>query len=229
MQNELLQLHLIHKDAGRVGTEWRASAKRKLGTKFQWIVNSNEELVQLEAEEIGKINAMALKKWHDQGAPGWGLDEKIQLLDEVISGVWNLGETGGKYARVIRKFERWVSRCHKILEAREREETPENSEIIFLEELDSGWKDDCLLMSRKLESWRGNLKALGSPDHGSSLGIVVEGCRNLVKGMLTELSMMTQIERDAMRKETEWIKTMNDDMMDDDDNMPTAGAVWRSR
>ena len=208
--------------------EWRASAKRKLGARFEAVVAKNEQLVQLEVEETGKINAAALKKWKDLGTPGWGLDEKIQLLDEVISGVWILGDSGGKYGRVVRRFERWLIRCQDIMSARAEDEGLEDDEVVFLEELDAAWKDECQILCRKLDSWRGQIKNLGTIDPGSSLAIVVDGCRNLVSSMLMELKVMSQIERDAMSMETEWIKSMNDDVLDDKDT-PVAGAIWRSR
>ncbi|KAH7360596.1 hypothetical protein BKA65DRAFT_189122 [Rhexocercosporidium sp. MPI-PUGE-AT-0058] len=230
LQNELLQLHLLHRDAAQVEKEWKASAKRKLGTRFHSIVDKNEELVQLEVEETGRINALALKKWQDMGTPGWGLDEKIQVLDEVVTGVWNLGESGGKYSRVVRKFERWFRYCKDILEMRANDEGLDGGdEVVFVEELDRGWKDDCLVLGRKLETWRVQLRELGVPDdHGSSLSVVVNGTRGLVKGMLAELNAMAQIERDAMRMEVEWIKGMNDDVLDNDTDTPP-GAIWRSR
>lgn len=229
LQNELLQLHLLHKDAASVDREWRASAKRKLGARFQSVVDRNEALVELEVEEMGKINAAAFQKWQGQGAPGWGLEEKVQILDEVVSGVWNMGESGGKYARAVRKFERWLGKCQDTLEARSRDDEDEDEEIVFLEDLDANWKDDCLILGRKLESWQRQLRDLGSPGSGSSLATVVEGCRRLVREMLTELAVMAQIERDAMSKEVEWIKSMNDDITEDDQSMPTAGAIWRAR
>ena len=208
--------------------EWRVSAKSRLGARFQSVVDRNETLVQLEVEETGKINAAALKRWQDLGTPGWGLEEKIQVLDEVISGVWNLGDSGGKYERVVRKFERWLIRCQDILGARAHDEGLEDDEYVFLEELDAGWKDDCLILSRKLESWRDHLKDLGTLDFDSSLAVVVDRYRNLVSGMLMESNLMAQIERDAMNMEAEWIKSMNDDVLDDKDT-PVAGAIWRTR
>lgn len=211
----------------KVEKEWRSSAKRKLGARFQSVVERNEKLVALEAEEMGKINATALQQWQDTGSPGWGLEEKIQVLDEVLIGVWNLGQSGGKYTRVVARFERWLRLCQDILESRSRDDELTDEDIVFLEELDSGWNDDCLILGRKLESWRDHLKHLGSPDPGSSLATVVDGCRSLVRGMLMELAIMGQIERDAVAMELEWIKSMNDDTMDDDENIPVAGAVWR--
>ena len=149
--------------------QWRSSAKRKLGSKFESVVSKHESLVQLEMKEIGKTNAAALKKWQDTGTPGWGLEEKIQVLDELLGGLWNLGDSGGKYARVVRTFERWLDRYQDILELRKNHDGLEGETIVFLEELDSEWKDDCLLLRRKLESWKDNMRDLGSPDSGSSL------------------------------------------------------------
>lgn len=187
------------------------------------MVDKNDELVALEVQETGKINAAALRSWHDQG--GWGLDEKVQVLSEVSSGLWNIGDNGGRYARVVRRFERWLRRTQEILERREHDE---HGDVAFLEELDPAWKDDCSVIGRKLELWRDQMRDLGQPDPGSSLGQVVDGCRHLVKGMLMELEVMVQIERDAMAREVEWIKSMNDDVSDDDD-IHVAGAIWRSR
>ncbi|TVY29191.1 hypothetical protein LHYA1_G002713 [Lachnellula hyalina] len=226
LQNELLQLHLLHKDVGLVDSQWRASAKKKLGERFQEVVDRNDVLVQEEVDAIGKVNAAALRKWKEAGTPGWGLDERVQVLDEVISGVWNLGDSGGKYSRVVRRFERWLSRSQGTIAARENDA---DADIIFVEEIEGAWKDDCLILGKKLEVWREQLRGLETPDKGSSLAVVVDGCRRLVKGMLMELSVMAQIERDSMIREGEWIQSMNDDVDDEKNDMPVAGACWRSR
>ena len=229
LQNELLQLHLLHRDAALVDKEWRASAKRKLGDHFQSVVDRNEALIELEIEEMCKINAAAFQNWQSLGTPGLRLEEKVQILDEVVNGVWNLGESGGKYARTVRKFERWLGKCQYILEARARNGEEEDEEILFIEELDASWKDDCLILGRKLESWQCQLRDLESPGSRSSLATVTDGCGSLIEGMLMELAVMVQIERDAMNMEVQWIKNMNDDIMVDDQSKPAAGAIWRSR
>ena len=227
LQNELLQLHLLHRDAAKVEKEWRASAKRKLGAKFQSVVEQNEKLARLEVEEMGKLNATALKEWQDTGTPGWGLDEKVQVLSEVLTGVWNWGDSGGKYQKLVRKFEKWLVRCQDIRESRERDHALEKNEVEFVEELDDKWKEDCQTMKRKLETWRDQVKNLGVPAEGSSLATVVNGCRNMVYNMLDELSTMAQIEKDAVTLENEWIKCMNNEAMTDEGNTAVAGAAWR--
>jgi hypothetical protein len=184
--------------------------------------------MEVEVEEMGKVNAAAFQNWRGLGTPGWGLEEKVQVLDEVVNGVWNLGESGGKYGKIVRKFERWLDNCQYILKARSRD-GEEDDEILFMEELDASWKDDCLVLGRKLETWQSQLRELGSPGRDSSLATVMDRCGNLIKGMLLELAVMAQIERDAINLEVEWIKRMNDDVMEDDQCKPTAGAIWRTR
>lgn len=184
--------------------------------------------MQLEGEEIGRWNARVLRNWCAQG--GLGLEEKVQILDEILTGVWNLGENGGKYSRLVRKFEKWMARSAEILDARARGDGLENDEVVFLEELDRGWKDDCLNVGRRLSGWDQHLRGLGMPEGKSNLATMLENCRNLVGGMLEELETMARIESDAVRMEEEWIKSMNDDGMDEDEiDKPVAGAIWRSR
>jgi len=209
-----------------VEKEWRVSAKKKLGARFKSVVDRNEALVQLEVKETSKINAAALQKWQGIGTPGWGLEEKIQILGEVVTGVWNMGESGGKYTRIIRKFEKWLSRCQEVLETRDFEEIT-TDDVMFLEELDNSWKDDCLVLGRKLESWRDQLKGIGTSENGSSLATTINGCQNLVRGMLMELAVMQEIETNAMRMEIDWIKSMNDEFLHENEDIPRVGAIWR--
>ncbi|PQE13042.1 hypothetical protein CJF30_00002937 [Rutstroemia sp. NJR-2017a BBW] len=226
LQNELLQLHLLHRDAGSVNLQWKASARKKLGAKFQVVVKRREELVLREVEAAGRINAGALKEWEEAGTPGWGLEERVQVLDEVLNGAWNLGESGGKYGRLVRKFEKWVIRCEEILRDREEDRMlDEEEEIVFIEELPAGWKDECLVLGRKLEGWRDALRDLGTVEQESTLKSVVDGAGALVNGMIMELEMMARIEADAVGLEQEWIKSVNGSLEDDD--TPAAGAVWR--
>jgi hypothetical protein len=182
--------------------------------------------VQREVDAAGKINAVALKEWEEAGTPGWGLEERVQVLDEVLSGVWNLGEAGGKHARIVRKFEKWVIRCEEILRDREQDKMlDEEEEIVFIEELPAAWKDECLVLGRKLEGWRDALRDLGTLEQESTLKSVVDGAGALVNGMIMELEMMARIEADAVGLEQEWIKSVNGSLEDDD--TPAAGAVWR--
>ncbi|KAK2935988.1 hypothetical protein FoTM2_003931 [Fusarium oxysporum f. sp. vasinfectum] len=232
LQTELLQLHLLHRDAPTVDATWRASAQRKLGERFSELASASKQIDDQEKAEVERENILALRKW----AVGGGLEERIQILDAAIAGLWALEEPGGRYARVVRRFERWVDRMCEIEEARRAGGALiQENDVLFIGELDSAWKDECAGLVRRLDTIKRQLDQLGdfarddqegeSKDQ-SSLQRMVEGSRELVQGMLTELAVMDDIERDALAREDEWIERMNrDDEMED---TPRAGAVWRA-
>lgn len=217
-----------------VTAQWKDSAKKKLGTRFQHVVAENERLVQLEAQESGKINAAALKKWQDKGVPGLGLAERTRILDEILTGVYNFGDSGGKYARLVRRFEKWLVRNEDVRKAREHGEELEGDEVLFVEPLDQGWKDELLHTERRLQAWGQDLHALGLPDGSSGLRNVLERLGDLVGGMVEEVNVMRSLEDEMVRRESDWIKGMIDDVTSDDNdddgaNRVVAGAIWRRR
>lgn len=183
-------------------------------------------------------NLAALIAWG--GARGGeGLEDKIQILDSVLSGLWSLGEAGAGYARVVRKFEKWVDQTMAAVDARRTADgvgaLMEGDEIAFVGELDLAWKDEVSSIARKLDGWRRQLKQVevGLPEeevevaqHRFSLVRILAGCRSQVYDMLAELNIMEQIERDAIAQEAGWIRRMNREAEADD--TPRAGAIWRA-
>jgi hypothetical protein len=202
---------------------------------------ANEDLVELEAIESDKRNVRALKAWADDGrAPGWGLEEKIQVLDQVLSAAWKLGEPGGRYARVVKRFERWLDGAAGILEARKGKALPVlgpngsgGEESMFVEELDADWKAELQNIARKLAQWTRQLHSLGDvPVHGaqgSSLALVVRGVRELVRGMGDEVRAMERVERAVVAAEESWIREAIEggDEDEGDGDGETGVAVWR--
>lgn len=188
-------------------------------------------------------NLAALLAWAPDGGQD-ALEGRIQALDGVLSGLWSLGEPGGRYARVVRKFEKWFDAMVAAVEARRRAggvgALTEGNEVAFLRELDPAWKEEVSYLARKLDGWRRQLNKLqiennssssSMPDNtkknndgqeknvssgsSSSLARILAGCRAQTHDMLAELDLMEQIERDAISQEAAWIKRMNHD--DDDD------------
>lgn len=246
LQTTLLQLHLLHQAGGPAETRWRASAQATLGARFRGVRDNHRALVDREVAAIEADNLAALHRWAGVGAT---LDEKVRALDAAVSGVWGMSEPGGKYARAVRKFERWVERVMDLEEAREngtlgcllatsggRGSTGGSVEdALFVPELDPAWADDCAAMARKLENWQEQLDSTGSEndlgpqDRATSLGRMLEGARRLLVDMLAELAAMEEIRQAAVVREENWIEAMNrDEEEDKGDVRPRAGAVWRA-
>lgn len=214
-------------------TAWCASAERKLGERFSKLAVASKQADDRERAEVERENVLILRNW---ATGGGGLEERIQTLDAVVNGVWTLGEPGGRYARVVRRFERWVDRMCEIEDARrEGGALLQESEVLFIGELDAAWKEEYTGLVRRLETLGRQLEGLGCfPEEAevgdkiaerSSLQRMVQGSRTMVQGMLAELAVMEDIERDALAREDDWIERMNRE--EDVDDTPRAGAIWR--
>lgn len=228
LQTELLQLHLLHRDAATVDEAWRASAKEKLGQRFDKLVEASVEVDERVKAEIERENVLVLRQW----AAGGGLEERVQALDAVVNGLWTLGEPGGRYARVVRRFERWVDRMCELEEARkDGGRFLQDQAVLFLGELESDWKEESVGLIQRLEGWKRQLQDVGEVpeaegEEKSSLEQMVEYCQSMIHDMLAELNIMEDIEQEALAREDEWIERMNRD--DEADDTPRAGAIWRA-
>ncbi|KAI0434052.1 hypothetical protein F5Y09DRAFT_297053 [Xylaria sp. FL1042] len=191
LQTELLQLSLLHREAHGVSTSWHASARSKLGVRFQELVAADEALRALEREGAEERGLEDLVRWGNaSGIRGddsdrrngdknnkLPLDEKIRLLDQILNGAWALGEPGGRYQRTVRAFEDWASQVAEIRAVQRggdmngllaRSGGREEEVGIFVSELDaSAWKRDHAGLVRMLEGWRRTLDQLGHVDADS--------------------------------------------------------------
>lgn len=221
-------MSLLHREAATTDKEWHASAESKLRARFARLVVEDEELRRAERDRIEDRNVAVLLQWGLGGT--LGLDEKVQILDQVLSGVWDLSEPGGRYARVADEFEKWAERVADIVAARQSGDFDtllqlghgQESGVLFVSELDNHWRDECAGLFRKLDEWRRALQRLGSDNDvpaqldseapRPSLVRMLEGPRALISDMLAELAVMEQMEREATRTEDEWIEKMNGEL-----------------
>ncbi|KAK4456269.1 hypothetical protein QBC34DRAFT_454065 [Podospora aff. communis PSN243] len=230
LQTELLQLHLLHRSAHDVTAQWRASAKEKLCVRFDDILAKEDEVTRLERRVEEARNAQALVDW--AGRDGKGLEEKIQTLDAVLGTLWALGEPGGRYVKVVRRFEKWIGKVEETVTRRERvgglEELVGAGEEVLVGEMDAGWKEEVRGLGRRLEEVMRGLRGLevqeGEGEEESSLGRIVRGCGVLVRGMLEELDVMEVIEREVARDEMRWVREVNRGVGEE---TRRAGAIWR--
>ncbi|KAL8420137.1 hypothetical protein RB594_003060 [Gaeumannomyces avenae] len=237
LQTELLQLHLLHREAAPASARWHASARARLADRFTAVREAGDRAGRAETAAAEDLNAAAIKAWTTSSTTGGEalLEERVQTLDAVLCGLWAMGEPGGRYARVVRRFERWADALRAVVERRDDEGGlvaggGGGDDVAFVEVLDPAWRDECAALARKLDGWRRQLVGLavrGGDGQAatSSLAVVLTACRELVHDMLAELDVMERIEREALRQETEWIEHMSRD--DGSDDTLKAGAIWR--
>ncbi|PHH63934.1 hypothetical protein CDD81_5153 [Ophiocordyceps australis] len=239
LQAELLQLHILHRDAAAVNAQWQASAKDKLGSRFAQLSDATKAIAQQQRNAMERDNILALRRWGSCGQP---LDTKIQALDDLVGAIWTLTASGGRLARTVKCFDRWLQDVVCIQEARgsnKMRQLLRNHQALFISELDAPWKEECLAMLRLLKGWRAQLAKIAhmpqpheshhgtSPQgQGSSLERMLATVRQLLDGTLAELSAMEDIEQCALAREDAWIESTNNDQEDGQDKQE-AGAIWR--
>ena len=233
LQTELLQLHLMHRDADAITAQWRASARDKLGLRFSETAARTREAEKLEAAAEEMRNVKELVAWGDRSRR---LEEKVQTLDSVLSGLWALGEPRGRYARVVRRFEKYMGRVHQVMRARQTADFRAlallDGEDVLVGELDAQMKSECAGFVRRLDEWRRSMRELDGPADGegeqdsspTSLTKILTSCRALIHDMLAELDVMEQMERAVVADEMRWVREMNRIGGDEE---PRAGAIWR--
>ncbi|TEA13343.1 hypothetical protein C8034_v004558 [Colletotrichum sidae] len=247
-------LHLLHRDLPSVTSQYHASAKSTLAARHSALAKSSRDLVSLESQAAEHRNVAALHKWASSSsssssaaAPGRGgaLEHKIQHLDALLTTLWSLDAPGGKHHRLVRLFERWAATLPDLETARDKADSQAdpsalldaNLDVRFGGGLDARWKEECAALVRRLEGWDRQLRDLeytgeeetdeGGAAQVSSLKRMLDGCGSLVRDMLAELAVMEEIEKAAVKRETEWIRKMNRQGDDGRRDTPRAGAVWR--
>ncbi|KAM7197736.1 hypothetical protein V8F33_005460 [Rhypophila sp. PSN 637] len=220
LQTELLQLHLLHRDAHAVTGQWRSSAKHKLGDRFANTVKLDQQVSKIEESVVETKNLRALVDWGSSHGGG-GLESKIQMLDEIVCGLWALGESGGRYTRVVRRFEKWASRVREVSEARKLFDRVRAGEgdgqqvtnellgnegladllLLSAEEtggakvlLDAEWKEECAMLVRRLTEWRRMLKGLVVSEE-EELDDTTAATKNGTTVVATESSSLARILR----------------------------------
>ncbi|KAI2637367.1 hypothetical protein GGS21DRAFT_511237 [Xylaria nigripes] len=198
LQTELLQLSLLHREAHATSKAWHQSARSKLQARFEEVAAADQDLQTVEREAAEERGLQDLLRWGNAGAEKWEnkgtdttdekkdilpLDERIQLLDQVLNGVWTLGEPNSRYQRVVNAFEDWAHQVAEIRAAQQAGDVdalltcgdkakskPHDSEEkgfgIFVSDLDAGgWKRDHAGLVRMLKGWRKTLSQLETVDN----------------------------------------------------------------
>lgn len=242
LQTELLQLHLLHRDAGAVDAAWHASARVQLKARFRKLADWEAEVGALERRRAEHENVAALRRWTGRGSTAsmGTLEEMVRTVDNVLGTLWRLGEPGGRYTRCVGRFEQWAQALEGVIDRRRLgvrlgSDTAlgGDGQAMFVSELDAAWKDDCAGLARRLDECRRMLRDFGSaPDEPSSqsgLAVVLHACQTLINDMLAELHLMEQMEREAVAEENDWVRVTNKNMtMKEGDGDPRAGAIWRA-
>ncbi|KAG6014916.1 hypothetical protein E4U41_004730, partial [Claviceps citrina] len=184
------------------------------------------------------------------------LEHKVQVLDEVLTNLWTLSDPAGRYARLVRRFGRFLDGACDAEEARRAHDNNNNNNnnnnnkqkkkkggvpppdaVLLADELDASWKDEAAALTRRLEMWDAQFSEVDDADDGvassppAALGRMLRGARDLLRGMLAELYAMREMEGLALAREEAWMERVNGEAGGGEGEgegvAAGVGAVWR--
>lgn len=203
LQNELLQLHIIHDCSFRTRKEWELGAKAHFRQRFEDISRSYKDMQVSEAKARRHVNHQALEEWIHDGRY-ISLAEKAHILARAIQNISDLTHAEGKYDAIADRFDEWFQKIQLLQETRLGRDITAGHEIF--DPIGDDWNEEVSAVSRKLDIHSRELQSLGGADSMSGLGRVLNGHRHMLSGLLGELGIMQTIASEAMMQERDRVK-----------------------
>ena len=218
LQQELIQLTLLHCESSTVYNQWEQSAEEWFRHRLEDLGVKYDEIHKISSRSQRHLNQLALIEWVD-GCSSVGIAERMQLLSQCFHEIYTMTGPGSKYMRTMDMFESWLS---VTLDAREtRSHSGKDQSADFISEIDTSWYDEVQLLLRKLQSCFRHLQNLGAAKPGSALHQLLVCLRRIVLNALEELNLVKAIHEDISKNEILWInnqiKRMALDSLDDSD------------
>ena len=202
---ELAQLHLMHRSANTIQTQWERSARSYLEKRIDALSERHKELREIANQQQQLINQLALVQW-SHGKAGAQVAENVALLSRTIAEVCSLLEPEGKYSRILAVFESWFAQALEKRQRRQSGPDRERAAIDFIEGIGDGWKAETMVLERELTYFKRDLKAFGSVEPNSSLGRVRSLYSKLILNLVEELDITQWIENQITIQETSWVE-----------------------
>lgn len=218
-QIELLQLSLLHQASQHASREFVASAHRKLEKKHAKLCKDYDMVRVAEQDRRRISNLCALDAW----CPDAGLlAEALQVLSKVHAELSVLTEAGGRYARLVAVFEDWIE-C--------AETAAVDQPIDFVEALPEDWRKAHASLALGLRGLQRDMEMLPPPppqhENGRSrLEVLLAWCSSLIDGMLRELEMMRNLEKEMLAREKARVEGEVEALTQDGTLMNGPGKPW---
>lgn len=214
LQTELLQMHVLHRSACAVGSQWERSARLVFRQRFENLIGQYTGISTKEHVAQERLNLLALAGWC-QDYSNLQLAKKAQVLSQTIQDVQIMTDPGGKFTRVVAVFENWFEWSSRLLQSREEKELATGQEVEFIQDLGDGWKAEIAVLERKLTSTAREFGRLGSAREGSSLAFILTSLGKMITAMQDEIASIRIVETQILTQEQAWVARLLDDLTSD--------------
>jgi hypothetical protein len=194
----------LHQAFSKTMREYEASAKSRLSSKLAKLQRSHASIREFELQEQRSANLTAIQEWCSDPAM---MVENLQILSMVHNDMSAVLGNSGTYCTLTRKFEIWRQAAEDRLFGSVKGST---------EPLSEEWRNDHEALVLKIQSIQRDMGVLPPPispqqaGEKTALEIVFQQCKSLLDGMLEELEIMVEIEKEVMAQERQRVKVAVD-------------------
>lgn len=214
LQTELMQMHVLHRSACAVESQWERSARLVFRQRFENLIGQYTRISKEEHVAQERLNLLALAGWCQDNS-NLQLAEKAQVLSQTIQDVQIMTDPGGKFTRVVAVFENWFEWSSRLLQSREEKQLATGQEVEFIQDLGDGWKAEIAVLERKLTFTARELGRLGSAREGSSLAFILTSLGKMITAMQDEIASIRIVETQILTQEQAWVARLLDDLTSD--------------
>ena len=189
LQDELLQLSLVHRRSAQTLNNFERDVKVKLGLRTIELRQEQVAVANLEAEYQQKLDALALLNWLQDEKAGTK-ERKVQDLSFCINELATLSREGRLFEQVMTEYSQWLAKAQRVM-ARLSMNTmllgKADDDMLFLDPPETPWRrgiDEC---STRLELCQKLLMGLGDAEPDTGIGIVLGRHQQLATVLLDKL------------------------------------------
>ena len=180
LQDELLQLSLVHDQSHQTLTQYRDSLYASLQLHFAEVAKEERRIAILEQQQQANDNVHALVQWlgvTDATGPG---HDRIRQFSSCLQDLSALTAPGGQFSQLLQHFEQWAIEMQAFLEGKAI------GAVNTLGGEASSWQQEASSVSSKLRSYQ-NLLSNQAVRRPSALADVISTHMQLASAMLEGL------------------------------------------
>ena len=196
---ELLQLHVLYRQAIKAQQQWKRSAEAHYEKQFQGLASRATALRDRQTQEAEQRSTAAILKWCN--ADGGTIEHKLATLSRIIAATDRLASPESAYTALIRAFEHWYDELIGRQQQGRRLTSRQRPVSEVAEGLGDGWKAEARAQQGAIVGLAFELLELGASTADCELTRCVTALSEMLNNMLQELEVIQGIEGDILRQE----------------------------
>ena len=204
IQDELLQLTLVHARSQETLKRYATSANAKLEVRSLRLKREEAEVAELEQKQQEDVNALGLVKWFgklDQDSAF----EQVRALSLSIQKLSDLTNEDGDFTRIEGQFAKWQADARSFLDENPSRGRRSPMSVTFVNELNPAWHQTVEALKTQLRFCKLFLHKFVNLNIECALGTVISDHRQLASTMLEQLQLWTQLHSSLIKLQEEHI------------------------